>query len=419
MNRPAFALPKPRTGEESESRGVFAVFGAFGCPALRRGLTVTVLACVLSLTASLLGANAQDQSGTVRTYYVAADELDWDYVPSGLDKMMGMPPEGYAKLYTARGAHLIGKVFRKAIYREYADSTFQHLKPRPAQDAYLGIVGPVMHAEVGDTIKVVFRNHGSHPYSLHPHGVFYEKASEGSGYADGLSAGAKGGDAVAPGATFTYTWLVPERAGPGPADPSSVVWLYHSHVDERRDVNSGLIGAIIVTRRGMANADGRPKDVDREFVSFFIEFDESQSWFIDDNIKRFAADARKHNKIDIVPADPHGNFDLLLGSGSGPANFRWSINGYQFANGPMPRMKKGDRVRWYLLTLGEGFNFHTPHWHGNTVLVHGERTDVVALSPAQMLTADMVPDDPGIWLFHCHVSDHMEGGMVSRYEVVP
>jgi hephaestin len=29
----------------------------------------------------------------------------------------------------------------------------------------------------------------------------------------------------------------------------------------------------------------------------------------------------------------------------------------------------------------------------------------------------MVPDDPGIWLFHCHISDHMEVGMVARHEV--
>ena len=29
-----------------------------------------------------------------------------------------------------------------------------------------------MHAEVGDTIKVVFKNDAHIPYSMHPHGVF-------------------------------------------------------------------------------------------------------------------------------------------------------------------------------------------------------------------------------------------------------
>jgi len=379
-----------------------------------------LLACGLSILALGFGAAAQDRHGTVRTYYIAADELDWDYLPSGLDGMMGMPPEGYAKLYTQSGPHVIGKVYHKAIYREYTDGTFAQLKPRSEQDAYLGIVGPIIHAQVGDTLKIVFRNNGTHPYSLHPHGVFYEKASEGSAYADGVPMSAKGGDSVAPGATFTYTWEVPARAGPGPADPSSIVWLYHSHVDERRDVNSGLIGAIVVTRQGKARPDGTPADVDREFVTLFVEYDENQSWFLNDNIKRFAGDPKKLDKLEAVGVYPGlGSFDPLLGTGFAPANFRWTINGYQFASGPMPRMKKGDRVRWYVLTMGEGFNFHTPHWHGNTVLLNGQRTDVLAISPAQMLTVDMVPDDPGIWLFHCHVSDHMEGGMVGRYEVMP
>ncbi len=378
------------------------------------------LACGVSVIALGFGAVAQDRHGVTRTYYIAADELDWDYAPSGLDKMMGMAPEGYAKVYLTNGPHSIGRVYRKAVYREYTDATFAHLKPRPAQEAYLGIVGPIVRAEVGDTIKIVFHNHGTHPYSVHPHGVFYEKASEGSGYADGVPMSAKGGDAVAPGATFTYTWEVPERAGPGPNDPNSIVWFYHSHVDERRDVNAGLIGAIIVTRQGKARPDGTPMDVDKEFVGFFMEYDENQSWFLNYNIKHFMKGVKKINKLEASPMAPGDDaLDALLGKGFAPSNFRWTINGYSYANGPMPTMKKGDHVRWYLLTLGEGFNFHTPHWHGNTILWNGQRTDVLALSPAQMLTADMWPDDPGIWLFHCHVSDHMEGGMVSRYEVLP
>ena len=47
----------------------------------------------------------------------------------------------------------------------------------------------------------------------------------------------------------------------------------------------------------------------------------------------------------------------------------------------------------------------------------GRRTDVLAVTSAQMETADMVPDAPGIWLYHCHISDHMLAGMVTRYEV--
>jgi len=30
----------------------------------------------------------------------------------------------------------------------------------------------------------------------------------------------------------------------------------------------------------------------------------------------------------------------------------------------------------------------------------------------------MVPDNVGIWLFHCHVNDHIRAGMLTRYQVV-
>ena len=45
------------------------------------------------------------------------------------------------------------------------------------------------------------------------------------------------------------------------------------------------------------------------------------------------------------------------------------------------------------------------------------RTDVVPLLPGTMQVADMVPDDPGIWLLHCHVNDHILAGMITRFQV--
>jgi Multicopper oxidase len=41
------------------------------------------------------------------------------------------------------------------------------------------------------------------------------------------------------------------------------------------------------------------------------------------------------------------------------------------------------------------------------------------LLPMTMLIADMVPDSPGTWLFHCHLNAHLEGGMVTRFTVTP
>lgn len=362
---------------------------------------------------------AQTEPGSrVRTYYIAADEVEWDYAPGGANKMMGMRFDGYSKVFVERGPHRIGSIYRKALYREYTDETFAHLKPRPAEWESSGILGPILRAEVGDTIRVVFKNNATKPYSMHPHGVFYKKDSEGALYEDGTSGSDKGDDAVPPGKTHVYTWEVPERAGPGPNDPSSIVWLYHSHAYEMRDVHSGLVGAIIISRRGASDAAGKPRDVDREFVCLFMLFDENQSWYLDYNIQTYTSDPKGVNKSEFIPVDADGNL-APAGTGFSVANGKFAINGYIYGTGPVMTMKKGERVRWYLVGLGEGFSFHTPHWHGNVVLYDGKRTDVVSLMQAQMVTVDMVPDDPGTWMFHCHLDDHMESGMMAFYKVEP
>jgi manganese oxidase len=96
-----------------------------------------------------------------------------------------------------------------------------------------------------------------------------------------------------------------------------------------------------------------------------------------------------------------------------------TINGYVYGNMPRPTMHKGERVRWYVLDLGTETDLHTPHWHGNTVLVTGMRTDSLSLLPGSMVVADMVPDDVGTWLYHCHVNDHITAGMQALYTVTP
>jgi FtsP/CotA-like multicopper oxidase with cupredoxin domain len=359
------------------------------------------------------------QHAHVRIYFVSAEEVDWDYGPSGQDEAMGHPFDELERNYMVAGPHKIGRVYKKAVYREYLDAKFDHLKPRLADEQYLGILGPVMRAQVGDTIKVVFKNKASRPFSMHPHGVLYAKNSEGAMTNDGTSGDDKTDDAVPPGSTHEYIWEVPNRAGPGPGDPSSIVWLYHSHVDELRDVASGLFGAIIVTARGKATPEGRPSDVQREFVTTFITINENESWYLDENIHKFAGDPSGVNKKESIPEGPAGGPAASLGKGFADANLRNTVNGFMFGSMPMISMRKGERVRWHLLTLGDANNFHTPHWHGNVISRQGHPIDVIALSPAQMETADMVPDNPGVWLFHCHISDHMTAGMMTRYRVDP
>ncbi len=241
---------------------------------------------------------------------------------------------------------------------------------------------------------------------MHPHGVFYRKDSEGTPYRDGTEGADKADDAVPPGGTHTYTWAIPERAGPGPMDGSSVMWMYHSHVEEGKDVTAGLMGPIIVTARGKARPDGRPVDVDREFVITFGSIPEGMTHYARDNV----AKQRPWANPDSVAADA---------AWFNNENFFDSINGYIWGNLPGLTMEEGERVRWYLMASTTEADFHTPHWHGNTVLIHGMRMDITHLEPMMMETADMVPDDPGIWLFHCHVKIHLDNGMAARYVVLP
>jgi FtsP/CotA-like multicopper oxidase with cupredoxin domain len=374
-------------------------------------------ALILVFQAALIRA-ADHATGKTRTYYVAADEVEWNYAPSGRDETMDMPFDPVAQSFAESGPHQIGRINKKAIYREYTDGTFSTLKPRAPEDQYLGILGPIIRGEVGDTFKIVFKNNATHPFSMHPHGVLYQKDSEGADYNDGTSGADKEDGCVAPGATHTYTWQAEDRSGPGPNDPSSVFWLYHSHCDELRDVASGLFGMMVITRRGMALPDGRPKDVDHEFATMFIAINENESWYVDDNISEHTTDPKGVNKAEFGLLTATGIAGTIANTGFVFTNVKWSINGYIYGNTPMMTMKVGDRVRWYVATLGDFNNAHTPHWHGNTVLVAGQRTDVVAVTAAQMVTADMVPDAPGIWLYHCHISDHMLAGMMARYQVL-
>lgn len=368
------------------------------------------MAAALATVVALAGCTAMATSAKgqyvpqTRTYYIGADEVDWNYAPSGMNQVTGAAFDKTAAVFTQRGPRRIGATYVKALYREYTDASFTKLKPRSAAERHLGMLGPVIRGVVGDTIKVVFKNNLDRPASVHVHGVFYDKASEGAPYDDGTGAADHGDDAVPPGHSYIYSYKVPDRAGPGPMDGSSVMWMYHSHKDEVGDDYAGLVGPMVITKTGAARADGTPNDVDREFFVQFKVSNENASPYLKRNIDRFAGDPRS-----VAPAD-----EEFVES-----NLMHSINGYVYGNLPLDAltMKKGERVRWYLMGMGTEVDLHTPHWHGNTATALGMRTDVVSLLPASMVVADMVPDDVGTWLFHCHVNDHLTAGMSVRYRV--
>lgn len=366
----------------------------------------TVLAVTLLLLASsACGVRDDDEAaaapqGVDRVYYLAADQVIWDYAPDGRNLIHDRAFTEEENVFVGHARNRIGSRYLKCLYRSYTDDSFSELAERPEGDAYQGYLGPVIRAEVGDTITVVFHNNCSFPNSVHPHGVFYEKDSEGAPYADGTSGKDVADDAVPPSGTHTYTWEVPERSGPGPMDGSSVAWMYHSHTDEIGDVYAGLAGFLIVTARGEANPNGSPADIDREVFSLFEVDDENASPLLGKNLQRFT-----RGRIDVDDEE------------FVESNLMHGINGYVYGNGSGVTLTKGESVRWYLMSLGTEVDLHTPHWHGTTATIGGMRTDVAELLPASMVTADMDPDAVGTWLFHCHVGDHIAAGMQTRFIV--
>jgi manganese oxidase len=376
-------------------------FHTYGESRLRISTTSVVLIIAFAfLRAAAYGQADRAVSGRVRTYYIAAEEVNWDYVPRGLN-VVGTPiPEGDLEKETTTSAK---KTYLKAVYHEYINESFETRKARPAEWEHLGILGPLIRAEVGDTVRVVFKNRTNIFCSIHPHGLAYSKDSEGAVYSDGTTAVEKQGGMIKPGGTYVYTWNVPERAGPAHGDPSSIVWMYHSHFVEPRDINTGLLGPIIVTAKGSARTDGTPKDVDREFITAFAVFDETESWYFGVNVTR-----GKYSP-DLKFTDPI--FRKL--------NLLYSINGLVAGNLPPLIMKRGERVRWYLLSNSNEDDVHSVHWHGQTVLFNQIRTDMVALEPMMMGVADMIPDNVGTWLLHCHVNEHIKGGMQALFTVTP
>jgi FtsP/CotA-like multicopper oxidase with cupredoxin domain len=149
----------------------------------------------------------------------------------------------------------------------------------------------------------------------------------------------------------------------------------------------------------MAKSDGSPKNVDREYITLFNVFDENASLYLDANLKK------------CDPSCDPANPDIEEG------NLMHGMNGLVWGNNVGYDMKEGDRVRWYIIGMGTEVDLHTPHWHGATLLHNGNRLDVAELLPAATKTLDMGPDVEGKWMYHCHVNDHLEAGMMTVFAV--
>ena len=331
-------------------------------------------------------ADGFQPGGQVREYWIQAESFEHNAVPNGYDGMMGRHFTPDQTTYWAIG------------FRAYTSDWSRPLDGDLGPDgigANQGIPGPVLRAEVGDTVRVHFRNNDEHyqwPHSMHPHGLVYSPDNDGGWMADDPK---RPGTAVPYGSSYTYTWV---------CHPSSVgTWPYHDHSVPQTIPSPA--GGTPSAPGGHAAAAGGPgiMEIGAELGLFgVIAVTDEQTPEVDREFVLFLHDAYP---TDIPSLTVHLNL----------------FNGGAYVdNTPTFTAQVGDRVRWRIASLGK--EFHVFHLHGHrwrSEEGYQGWVDSQILGPSTTRTIEYTEDNPGDWIYHCHVTDHMMGGMVGRYRVSP
>jgi FtsP/CotA-like multicopper oxidase with cupredoxin domain len=284
---------------------------------------------------------ALTSSGPTREYWIAAEEMKWNIVPTHRDEMMNVRVKEGRTTFTAYG------------YRAYSAEFAAPLGPAT-------IPGPLIEAEVGDTVIVHFRNKLKAPTTMHPHGIFYAMEMDGAYKGKWTDPGGF----VQQNRTFTYVWEAREG--------TEGTWLYHDHGPmDTVGVFRGLHGPLLIRKKG----ESRP---DREF---------------------FLA------------------FHMLEPPTTGLKGSYGCINGRAFCgNTPTLESHVGERVAFHVYGI-DNF-FHTFHTHGHRwEEPDGRIIDNKTFGPAESFRVEFVEDNPGRWFYHCHVFAHLDMGMNGWYVV--
>ncbi|XP_012890847.1 PREDICTED: coagulation factor VIII isoform X1 [Dipodomys ordii] len=344
----------------------------------------------IELSTSFFLCLLQVSFSATRRYYLGAVELSWDYVQSDLLNDLHVETRFPPKM--PRSSPLNTSImYKKTVFVEFTDRLFNITKPRPH---WMGLLGPTIWAEVYDTVVITLKNMASHPVSLQAVGVSYWKASEGAEYDDQTSQREKEDDKVFPGESHTYVWQVLKENGPMASDPPCLTYSYLSHVDLVKDLNSGLIGALLVCREGSLEKE-RTQTL-HQFVLLFAVFDEGKSWY----------------------SEPKG--PLTQATDSAPAG-AWhkihTINGY--VNRSLPGLIACHRkmVYWHVIGMGTTPEVHSIFLEGHTFLVRNHRQASLEISPITFLTAQTLLMDLGQFLLFCHIPSHQHDGMEAYIKV--
>ena len=103
----------------------------------------------------------------------------------------------------------------------------------------------------------------------------------------------------------------------------------------------------------------------------------------------------------------------------------WAFNGvagmpetplFDAKRGELIQIKMQNRTSWP----------HAMHLHGHHAIVldggtsgrdNGLWRDTVLVEPDEIVSIGLVADNPGKWMFHCHMLEHQEGGMATWFKV--
>ncbi|XP_021569767.1 LOW QUALITY PROTEIN: coagulation factor V [Carlito syrichta] len=331
----------------------------------------------------------RSNNGNRKKYYIAAEEISWDYSKFVQREIDNEDTDDIQK----------NTIYKKVVFRKYLDSTFTKRDPQGEYEEHLGILGPIIRAEVDDVIQVHFKNLASRPYSLHPHGLSYEKSSEGKTYEDDSPEWFKEDNAVQPNSSYTYVWHATERSGPESPGSACRAWAYYSAVNPEKDIHSGLIGPLMICRKGTLHKESNmPVDM-REFVLLFMVFDEKKSWYYEKKSKK--------------------SWSLTSSEVKNSHEFH-AINGLIY-NLPGLRMYEQEWVRLHLLNIGGSQDIHVVHFHGQTLLENGNQQHqlgVWPLLPGSFKTLEMKASKPGWWLLNTEVGENQRAGMQTPFLVI-
>lgn len=235
------------------------------------------------------------------------------------------------------------------------------------------VPGPTIRCTQGDRIRIFFTNAGSHPHTLHFHGI-HPAAMDGvalSHHMVNMPFDAVGPGMIQPGDTFTYEF---------DAEPFGC-HLYHCHaVPLKRHIHKGLYGMFIID-------PPEPREPANEMVMVMNAFDT--------------------------------NFD------NGNEVYAANSIAFAYANDAIP-VKVGELVRIYLMNIVEfdlinSFHLHANFFdyydHGTTLEPTLRTVDTITQVQGQRGILEFRYKHAGMFMFHAHVSEFTELGWMGMFHV--